>query len=324
MNKEEMTENQTSQALIDLAKKYLAYEKADKYTYQRKMRVLQSIWREEQGYPIGEHTHNEKSRPIGSRLAMSWAKETLANFLTDAIKDVVRAEVMDKNKSKHKVYQSPRIYNNLLSSQPLCFNLFGELQQDLDLATKVINDLHSSNIKEVTAIEFEFSPGRGDERYTGDKSAFDVYIIYKTELGGKGFLGIEVKYYENLLDEPAEYRARYDEVANLMGCFEPDYLDDLKKMPLEQIWRDHLLMGIHKIVDKFDEGFFIYLYPRINEAVDVAIDSYLSKLSNTESILPWTLEEVIEVIGKYTEKEWLAAFVGRYLDFEKIDHRLQL
>ncbi|QDG52136.1 hypothetical protein FIV42_15710 [Persicimonas caeni] len=35
----------------------------------------------------------------------------------------------------------PRIFNNLLSSQPLCFNLFGELQQNLELATEVFRTL---------------------------------------------------------------------------------------------------------------------------------------------------------------------------------------
>ena len=35
-----------------IAKQYHAYEKVDKSDFQRKARILQSMWREEQNYPI--------------------------------------------------------------------------------------------------------------------------------------------------------------------------------------------------------------------------------------------------------------------------------
>jgi hypothetical protein len=94
-----------------------------------------------------------------SRLAMPFAEQTLANYLTDDIRQVVRGEV----KKPEKLYQAPRIYNDLLSSQPLCFNVFGELQADLDSTTRVAGQLWPARVAEVTAIEFEHSPGRGDE-----------------------------------------------------------------------------------------------------------------------------------------------------------------
>lgn len=132
-------------------------------TFQRRARLLQSIWREEQGYPMGISADANPPRPIGSVLEAKWAQASLANFLTDTIRDVVRAEVLDPVRSRGKLYGQPRIFQNLLSSQPLCFNLFGELQRDLPLATSVMSDMTEGRVQEVTGIDFEHSPGRGDD-----------------------------------------------------------------------------------------------------------------------------------------------------------------
>ena len=307
---------------IDLRKKYQAYVELESGPFQCRSRLRQSMWREEQGYPIGEYSSKGETKSMGSLLAMPWAEETLNNYLNDLIRDVIRAEVLDKEKSKGKLFGKPRIFNNLLSSQPLCFNLFGELQQDLFLATKVINELVPGGVKEVTAIEFEYSPGRGDERYTGDRSAFDVYVLYTTVKDGKGFLGIEVKYHEDLRGDDAPLRERYDEIAKIMGCFDLDDLDDVKLGPCQQIWRDHLLAWIHKDVDGFDEGTFVFLCPKDNQGCAYPMEYYGNKLTNTESILSWTLEDVVDVIKKHTSEEWIDVFWDRYLNFNKIDSLL--
>ena len=63
-------------------------------------------------------------------------------------------------------------------------------------------------------------------------SAFDVYLSFITTRGAKGFIGIEVKYHENLIGAAASRRERYDQ----MGCFEESGLDALKMQPLQQIY----------------------------------------------------------------------------------------
>ena len=75
------------------------------------------------------------------------------------------------------------------------------------------------------------------EKYTADKTAFDVYIEYASPRGGRGrgFPGIEVKYHEALNDPPARHRPRYDVVTQAMGCFKPDLLDGLRRKPVEQL-----------------------------------------------------------------------------------------
>lgn len=153
--------------------------------WQRTARLQQARWREGKGLPIGEH----RGQPLGSRLAMPYAKETLANYMTETIRDVVRAEVLDPAKSAGKMYREPRIYEDLLSSQPLCFNIFGELRRDLGLASTAFERLLADPGLMVTGLEFEHSPGRGAQRFTGDHSAFDVFVSYTSPAGGPGSWG---------------------------------------------------------------------------------------------------------------------------------------
>lgn len=300
--------------LDDLARQYNACVRSDGAGFRRKARVLQSIWREERGYPTGLH----RGRPLGSRLEMPWARETLNNYLTDTIRAVVRHEVIDSSRSAGKLYARPRIFNDLLSSQPLCFNLFAELQQDLDLASAVFRKLTAGRSAEVTDIDFEHSPGRGDLRYTGDSSAFDVYVTFTTPEGGRGFVGIEVKYHENLQGRPARHRTRYDDVAEAMGCFRPEASSRLRQQPLQQIWRDHLLAGAHLQADDFADGLFAFLYPQDNSHCSKAIEAYRGCLSNELTLAVWTLESVLEIIRQYTAADWSSHFFDRYLNFAKL------
>lgn len=153
---------------------------------------------------------------------MPLAQENLANFVTDQIRDVVRSEVLDKDQSKGKLYGIPRIFNDLLSSQPLCFNLFGELKGNIGLASKIVSHFTKGRFIEVIDVEFEYSPLRKSLRYSNDRSAFDVYLACKTKSGGRGFIGIAVKYHESLDDpvaKPKDDFVRYNQVAAEMNCF---------------------------------------------------------------------------------------------------------
>jgi hypothetical protein len=310
--------------LAELAKRYDAYEQADRSDFQRHARILQSMWRTEQGYPIGEHVGPNGSRPLGSRLAMPWAKETLANYLNETIRQVVRAEVLDGEASRGKVYMPPRIFDDLLSSQPLCFNLFAELQQNPALATAALHVLAPDRIARVTGIQFEHSPGRGEEGYTDDGSAFDVYVEYRTPLDEVGFAGIEVKYHEDLKDRPACHRPRYDQIAEQMGCFRRECLASLKSKPLQQIWRDHLLAGSMLERGDFEDGFFVFLYPRDNPHCARAASDYQDCLLDRDTFVVWTLEEVTGAIQQCTQAVWIDRFADRYLNFAKIDVELGL
>jgi hypothetical protein len=304
--------------LDDLAAKLFALEAIDKAPFQRRARMLQSLWRTERGYACGEHIARGKSRPLGSRLAMPWARDELANFMTERVREVVRSEVLDPHRSNGKLFGKPRIFNDLLSSQPLCFNLFGELRSDLPLASKLVERLTTGRFTDVVAVEFEHSPARSDARYSNDRSAFDVFLECRTSRGGRAFLAIEVKYHENLAGPAATHRTRYDELAAQMGCFRSDATTVLQRPPLQQLWRDHLLSGAVRHVDGFEDAQFVVLYPRENEACRRAVEAYRATLSDARSFDTWLLEDVLGFLAANTSAAWPALVFDRYCNFTKL------
>ena len=283
--------------------------------FASKSRLLQSIWRKEKGLEFVKY---------GNFIEPNSAKKSGANFLTEGIIEIVRYEVENKSKDR-KVIKEPRIWNNLLSSQPMAFNLFGELKIHLDIATKVFKKLFpKKKIKEVTQIEFEYSPGRRSDKYTSDSSAFDVFVVYENGNMQKGFFGIEVKYSEHLNDAPSSHKKRYEEVSEESEVFDMSKLEELKKKPIQQIWRDHLLaLSMSKINKEYDFGDFVYLYPKGNTNCQNGVNKYQTVIKeNTEShFIPLTLEKFIEELKKICDENWVSDFEDRYLNFEKINKK---
>lgn len=280
--------------------------------FAERARLLQSIWRTEKGYGFEKY---------GNFLNLKFAKSTGANFLTENIFKIVRDEIKNK-KEFGKVIKEPRIWNNLLSSQPLAFNLFGELKIDLGLAAKVFADLFPiREIKKLTNIEFEYSPGRQNLKYTGDNSAFDIFIEYENKLKERGFFGIEVKYSEDLNDKPSAHKEIYEKISAESGIFDLAQLENLKQKPIQQIWRDHLLaLSLFISNNDYNIGDFIYLYPADNEKCVEGIIKYQQTFADSKRnfFRPITIEKLTETIKKYCSETWIYEFESRYLDFERI------
>ncbi len=240
---------------------------------------------------------------------MPFARESLANYFTEGVRSLVRAEV----EKPEKLYRAPRIYDDLLSSQPLCFNLFGELALDHELASRAVGRLLGKQAK-VTAIEFEHSPGRWNPRFTNDGSAFDVFIAYEAR-GAPGFLGVEVKYVEDLDGDEAAHRRRYDELAEAMDIFDPVELSRLGRRPLEQFWRDHLL-ACSMLLDQdsgFHEGQFVVLYPEANTVVADAVSAYRACLLDQRTFTTWTLEALLDALDEVSAGGWVCEVRQRYM-----------
>jgi hypothetical protein len=88
------------------------------------------------------------------------------NFLTQDIADYVNWW-QESEAQQGALAENFRLRRNMLSSQPLCFNLFVPLAIDLDLAADVFGALTNGRVTSVSKILFEYSPGRSDPRYWG-------------------------------------------------------------------------------------------------------------------------------------------------------------
>lgn len=276
-------------------------------------RLLQSKWRVSQGLKMNDKPKSN----YGNFVDTDIAKTDKVNFMTDNIKRLV-TEKIKEIRSNGGLVGEPRIWNNLLSSQPLCFNLFGELHYDLDLATKYFRKLFPDKVSSVTKIDFEFS----SKRYKPDNSAFDVYVEYLHN-DKKHFFGIEVKYQEDLYEETPETAAEifskhkdtYIKLTNNSKFFKPNTIEQLQLTPIAQIWRDHLLS--FNMTNENISGNFIFLYPFDNAECKKGVLSYQKLLvSDSEEqtkFYPRDLTKFIRTLNEIHNTKWTQQLVVRYL-----------
>jgi len=304
--------------------KLKAYRKEDTI-FASNARLLQSKWRKEQLKLEEGSRINKGEEKFWGNLLPEGAAKAGYNFLTDTIRKVVEDEIKSET-SKTKLIEKQRMLCNMLSSQPLCFNLFGELKDKPDIATKIFKKLlpKTITIDKISCIKFEHSPRKkNNTTYLGDKTAFDVFVEY-FENGDKCFLGIEVKYTEALREESKKtaennYKKhpRYKEITEKYGKFKLDFMNKLKIPPLSQIWRDHLLsIALEKEgegEEKYKKGHFVFLYPSKNKECKDGIDEYKKYLTDQNSILDIHLEKVIDEIGEEIKEGWAKDLKSRYL-----------
>jgi hypothetical protein len=309
-------------ALPGVLARYKVDEAIDGTEFRKKARLMASLWRETQGLPPGAHHARRRDgtmvcRELGSRLEFGHAKRTGANFLTPAIRRQVRDRLA--HPEAHELIREERLWADLLSSQPMCFNLFGELAADLDLATSAARAWWPDRVEQVTELRFEWSPGALDPRYLGNRTAFDAVLIHTTPDDGRGFIGIETKYHERA-EPPKRLRPerlrRYDEVTERSGAFRPGWEQALAKTDLQQIWLDHLLAL--SMLPEWDRGLFVLVYPAANTSMASVASRYAAALRDPSTFQHRTLEDLTARLHVVTSDPWVAAFEDRYLNFEKL------
>ncbi len=201
-------------------KAHRVYEKFDN-RFRACARLLQTIWRNQQGLAIGTYEdRSQRKRRIGSLIAATPADEG-RNFLSPAIANLARLEMAYQERGA--LIDQNRLFGNLLSSMPLTFNLFAPFRFEPELAARLLRMLIPGiDLCTVKHVWFEHSPGRQDPALTCDRSAFDVAFVYERSDGAQGFIGVEVKYSESGQEPaPPELNPRYDELAPASGLYSP-------------------------------------------------------------------------------------------------------
>lgn len=284
-------------------------------------RLLQSLWRTDHNLPIGPHIADDGSaRDLGSRLTRADAKRG-ANFLSSGLAQLARYESVYCEPGA--LIEQERLWANMLSSQALSFNLFGDLKRDREKASRVLRTIWPELIDTVDAVLFEHSPGRGVARFTADYTAFDVVVLGKTPDGRRYFLAIEVKYTESMTEPSAPLRQRYDELSECSGVFRDARSLCLRAMPLQQLWREHLLSRAMMTEGLYDVGLFVVAYPERNTQVGEAVTAYKKELAFDSPLESGfgsvTIEQLLEARRAEGDVAFADAFQARYLDIERVE-----
>jgi hypothetical protein len=276
----------------------------DVTAFKQRARLHQSLWREEHGYPPGTHPYKPKagepSRPIGSRLEYGVALSERPNMLTDEAR--IAALTRTRTPQPHQMLNTDRLWCDLLSSMPLCFNLFGPLTLDLDLARQAVSAWFPDAPGTVAAVHLEWSPGRLDPDYLGNRTAFDAAIELDLGDGTFGILGIETKYHEHLHPErppTAERLARYRDVAEHSQVFTAEALAQIEGDTRQQIWQDHLLAlaMLQHPSRRWAWAQFVVAHPAANPSFDVGVTQYAALLADPSTFAGRTLDSMIDQPG---------------------------
>ena len=287
--------------------------------FKRRSRLKQALWREQMHLPNGSQPmrvkNGEKSRSLGSRIDLEFAKKSGANFFNDAI----RRAVFDRlaKPQPHQTLNEDRLFCDLLSSMPMCFNLFGSLQMDMEKANRAVHAWWPGVPGRVSEVLFEWSPGRRlPGLYLENRSAFDVAFKLELEDGTQGMLGVETKYHEDCKPEeiPSDDRCkRYAEVTERSGVISLESMKSILCTDLQQIWLDHLL-ALSMLQDtsrQWTWASFAIVHPAKNPSYARSSERYKSVLKDVATFRVSTIESLLaaDVLPEAVASE----FSRRYL-----------
>ena len=287
--------------------------------FRRRLRFHQAQWREANGHPIGSQPIAPRpdggpARLVGSRLPLAYARGTGANFLAAAALDAARARTSIVE--PHQSFDHQRLWADLLSSEAMAFNLFGDLAADLGPADRAVHTWWPDALGSVCDVRFAHSPGRFDPAYLNSLRAFDVALVLDLDDGTQGIVGLDTTYHERTKPEtpkPSNLR-RYLEVAERAAVFQASAIDAVRgKTDLAVMWLEHLLLlsMLQHSSGRWSWGRYIVVHPAGNSDFADACARYAGLLVERSTFSSMTLEELLD--ANVLPAQTTAALRDRYL-----------
>lgn len=232
-------------------------------------------------------------------------------------------------KGNFKTFGTSALFSNMLRSEHIPYNVFTPMEEDLDNAALLFNEILGGGIAKIKSIKIEFAGNRDRTEYLNDGTSFDTFIEYERISGGIGGIGIEVKYTENgyplgekekkdIKDPKGAYRLLTAKSNYLISDLDINIF--LKANHIRQIWRNHLL-GF-AMLDKGDIQTFhhIHLYPKGNEHFhNHALPEYRKLLTENgrNSFVELTYEDLLQLLPNYfksaKQMRWIQYLNKRYM-----------
>ena len=287
--------------------------------FRQMTRYHQAQWREANGHPIGSQPYaprpgDKLARPVGSRIPLAYGRETGANFLTAGALDAARARTSVVE--PHQSFDHQRLWADLLSSEAVAFNLFGDLAADLRLADRAVHIWWPNAPGKVANVRFAHSPGRLDWAWLNSLRAFDAAFVLDMGDGTQGIVGVGTKYHERAKGEipKPENLRRYLEVAERSGIFAPGATDAVKgRSELAVMWLEHLLLlsMLQHPSGAWSWGRYVVVHPAGNPDIVGMCARYRDLLADQSTFSSVTLEELLE--AKALPGKTTTALRRRYL-----------
>ncbi|HUP86888.1 MAG TPA: hypothetical protein VM143_14615 [Acidimicrobiales bacterium] len=289
-------------------------EPADR-PWARTLRARQARYRRDHlGLPAGLHERRGTSRPVESRLP-GWAvaEDPTLNFLADErIYEAVLKRLAKGGGGG--IIEPHRLHHDLLSSQPLCFNLLAlPALVDRTRLARALATLLELDVRSITDVKFEHRPVIDDGYSSG--SAFDCYIEYKTSTGKTTFLGIETKYSEDLARQRPSNNDDYRALTEIPHSGWNQGASLRLKQPVTcQLWYNALLAERAGRQSSYESPTMVLLacaadQPAFAAAQAVAADA-------PQGLVRWaSYDQLVTLLGKGARLEsWAAHFATRYLE----------
>lgn len=292
--------------------------------FTRRCRELQGSFREKMKEPMGVGPFRDSVTKQINMLVDG--EKTGKNFVNAFTFNYARQRV--KNLQPHETINEYRLFNNMLSSQPMAFNLFCPLMKMLkdgkfgpvnNIFKAIFPDMH---ISMVTEIDLEYLH-TDIKYYLNDCTAMDAIVRYKDTDNKPAFIAIETKY-TDVLGENTSNKERaqlkYREWIKRIGMFKPETEKDLLegKKVISQIYRNFLLTECYGIRENASRCYSVVLAPAQHPTTEKEVASLKNELKPEYQykISTVTLEDFVEKALKYSpsvDRAPFRYFKERYL-----------
>lgn len=291
----------------------------------RKYRTLQSWyrhfqlgaepgWNKPEGWRPKSSTSKQVRRLQGNLLTLEDGEQWL-NFISSEAQDHALARI-PVVKLEGGALDPNRLKRNMLSSMPMCFNVFGSLGERPALMARLLQELLGLDVDEIVAVHCEYAT-QNPATYLGDRSAFDAYVEYCDRNGGRRFLGIETKYTEPFSQkEYSEHdHPNYKVVTDRHdGWFKPESIPILMKSATNQLWRNTMLAAALEHEDDFVRGDVLVLALGEDEGAKNCVTKVSAQLVDTSRLHHLSLECLAESAASIDGlSTWAKRFSHRYL-----------
>ena len=287
-------------------------------SFEARMRLHQCWYRSRVlKAPYGTGPEHHHTRLLGSMLSKPDGARG-RNFLTPTIFQVAKERIAEGGRS----VAAFRLLHNMLSSMPMCFNLFGELASDSELARLLLDGLAGLDVGRIRRVRVEWAPAPLAD-YLNDGTSFDAFIDYFKRDGTRAFVGVETKLADTFSSgsyDRSTYR-RWMDGPN--APFLPGVVEKASESKYNQLWRDHLLaIALRDNPDSpYQEGALMLVrHPDDGNGTGVSA-GYRELLRPDEpTFIDMPLDRLVDKWAAHLESHpalaWLEKFALRYLRLE--------